>query len=97
MWLFGAQRLALWIQRGAVWSEEGLQVGKPALAVRWRWRDDRKHTLRQRPSQRRDEYGGARPRQTSDADTMTGRRKSLAERCCRRQFAEAVEQEIERH
>src|SRR5438067_12714278 len=28
---------------------------------------------------------------------MTGRRQALPERSCRRQFAEAIEQEIERH
>ena len=62
MRLFGTQRLALWIQCGAGWSKQGLQVGKPALAVRRRWRDDRKHTLRQRPGERRHQHGGARPR-----------------------------------
>src|SRR6266566_3721275 len=97
MRLFGAQRLSLRIERRAVWSKQRLEVRKPALAVRRRWRHDHEHSLRQLARQRCYEDSGARARQTSGADAAAGGRQAVDERSRRGKLAESVEEKIERH
>ena len=79
MRLFGAERLALGIQRGRFGAEQGLQIGEPAFTVRRGGCDDGEQALWQAASERGHEHGGARAGQAPHTHTPGGRWQPLDE------------------
>src|SRR5438552_1896478 len=94
--LLGAERLALWVQRGGV-ARERLQIGQPALGIGRSRRHHDEHPLRAPPGERGQEYGGARARKTGDTPADPGAGERVRQRPCGRQRVEAIDQEGEGH
>src|SRR5882672_2572841 len=97
MRLLGAERLALWIQRRRLRSQERLQIREPALPVRWSRSDDSENTLRQRPGKRCDQHGRARTGKPAHPDALSGRWQAPDERARGGKVVKPLEQKGERH
>src|SRR5207302_11060428 len=95
--LFGAEGLALGIQRRRRVAGEGTGVREPTLRVRRSRGDHDEHALWEPAGQGSDEDRGTGAGQPGHRDPGPGTRETRSERSGRRQLVEAVDEKGERH